>query len=178
MNAYSYTVSAMIRLAFQWAKIKRLKRDRENLPIAAFRQQLLNELSRQQVLVIAGDTGCGKSTQVPQYLAEEKISPADPESDPKYKRIAVTQPRKIACVSLAARVSTEMLCEKGTKVGYQVCFDACCMDTCFHRIYIIIFNHGFICPQNITILHLEVTFKLFELMILSLKTKGTLLHLF
>lgn len=49
------------------------------------------------------------------------MNPADPESEPRYKRIAVTQPRKIACVSLAARVSTEMLCEKGTKVGYQVC---------------------------------------------------------
>ncbi|KAM7541510.1 hypothetical protein Aperf_G00000039513 [Anoplocephala perfoliata] len=107
----------------RWAKIKRLKRDRENLPIASFRQQLINELSLHQVLVIAGDTGCGKSTQVPQYLAEEKINSADPESDPKYKRIAVTQPRKIACVSLAARVSTEMLCEKGTKVGYQVRFE-------------------------------------------------------
>ncbi|VDL59482.1 unnamed protein product [Hymenolepis diminuta] len=107
----------------RWAKIKRLKRDRENLPIAAFRQQLVDELARKQVLVVAGDTGCGKSTQVPQYLAEEKVNLADLESDPKYKRIAVTQPRKIACVSLAARVSTEMLCEKGTKVGYQVRFE-------------------------------------------------------
>nr|CDS28647.1 ATP dependent RNA helicase DHX34 [Hymenolepis microstoma] len=107
----------------RWAKIKRLKRDRENLPIAAFRQQLIDELDGQQVLVIAGDTGCGKSTQVPQYLAEQKVNPSDSESDPKYKRIAVTQPRKIACVSLAARVSTEMLCEKGTKVGYQVRFE-------------------------------------------------------
>ena len=77
--------------------------------------------------MIAGDTGCGKSTQVPQYLAAVKKQPsssADNEEDdagePMYKRIAVAQPRKIACVSLAARVSTEMLCEKGTKVGYQV----------------------------------------------------------
>lgn len=78
---------------------------------------------RQQVLVIAGDTGCGKSTQVPQYLADAKKT----EEEVLYKRIAVTQPRKIACISLAARVSTEMLREKGTKVGYQVsrCFPRC-----------------------------------------------------
>ncbi len=82
----------------------------------------MKELSERQVLVIAGDTGCGKSTQVPQYLAEAK---KDLEDEPRYRRIAVTQPRKIACVSLAARVSTEMLCEKGTKVGYQV--KPCCI---------------------------------------------------
>ncbi|CDI96521.2 ATP dependent RNA helicase DHX34 [Echinococcus multilocularis] len=103
----------------RWAKIKRLHRDRENLPIARFREPLLSELMRQQVLVIAGDTGCGKSTQVPQYLADAKKT----EEEVLYKRIAVTQPRKIACISLAARVSTEMLREKGTKVGYQVRFE-------------------------------------------------------
>ncbi|KAH9286486.1 putative ATP-dependent RNA helicase DHX34 [Echinococcus granulosus] len=103
----------------RWAKIKRLHRDRENLPIARFREPLLSKLMRQQVLVIAGDTGCGKSTQVPQYLADAKKT----EEEVLYKRIAVTQPRKIACISLAARVSTEMLREKGTKVGYQVRFE-------------------------------------------------------
>lgn len=68
--------------------------------------------------MIAGDTGCGKSTQVPQYLSEAKKEGG--EDEPRFQRIAVTQPRKIACVSLASRVSTEMLCERGTKVGYQV----------------------------------------------------------
>ncbi|VDK34160.1 unnamed protein product [Taenia asiatica] len=104
----------------RWSKIKRLHHDRENLPIARFREPLLSELMRQQVLVIAGDTGCGKSTQVPQYLADAKKTE---EGEVLYKRIAVTQPRKIACISLAARVSTEMLREKGTKVGYQVRFE-------------------------------------------------------
>ncbi|VDD82699.1 unnamed protein product [Mesocestoides corti] len=105
----------------KWAKIKRLHNSRQNLPIARFREPLLAELAKQQVLVVAGDTGCGKSTQVPQYLAEAKAANGD--DAPRFKRIAVTQPRKIACVSLAARVSTEMLCEKGTKVGYQVRFE-------------------------------------------------------
>ncbi|VDN29087.1 unnamed protein product [Dibothriocephalus latus] len=105
--------------------------DRLNLPIASFRKPILDELSRSQVVVVAGDTGCGKSTQVPQYLAAA-IKEADERQDrdahafencPQYRRIAVTQPRKIACISLAARVSTEMLCERGTKVGYQVRFE-------------------------------------------------------
>ncbi|VDM18620.1 unnamed protein product [Hydatigera taeniaeformis] len=105
----------------RWAKIKRLRHDRDNLPIARFHESLLSELVRQQVLVIAGDTGCGKSTQVPQYLAGAKKM----GEEVLYKRIAVTQPRKIACISLAARVSTEMLAEKGTKVGYQVRHSTC-----------------------------------------------------
>uniref|UniRef100_A0A0V0J9T0 Putative ATP-dependent RNA helicase DHX34 n=2 Tax=Schistocephalus solidus TaxID=70667 RepID=A0A0V0J9T0_SCHSO len=116
----------------KWARIKKLHRDRLNLPIASFRRPILDVLSRSQVVVVAGDTGCGKSTQVPQYLAaatkEAKERPdcrgATAEEDCRqYRRIAVTQPRKIACISLAARVSTEMLCERGTKVGYQVRFE-------------------------------------------------------
>ncbi|VDL85756.1 unnamed protein product [Schistocephalus solidus] len=99
---------------------------------AVLQRPILDVLSRSQVVVVAGDTGCGKSTQVPQYLAaatkEAKERPdcrgATAEEDCRqYRRIAVTQPRKIACISLAARVSTEMLCERGTKVGYQVRFE-------------------------------------------------------
>nr|VZI25706.1 unnamed protein product [Spirometra erinaceieuropaei] len=121
----------------KWARIKKLRRDRLNLPIAAFRTPILEGLSRSQVVVVAGDTGCGKSTQVPQYLAAatKETCPASDadkrreeggtagETCLQYRRIAVTQPRKIACISLAARVSTEMLCERGTKVGYQVRFE-------------------------------------------------------
>ena len=57
-------------------------------------------------MIVAGDTGCGKSTQVPQYLMEAG-----------YERVACTQPRRIACMALARRVAYETLNAHGTKVS-------------------------------------------------------------
>ena len=65
-----------------------------------------------QVIIVAGDTGCGKSTQVPQYLLGAG-----------YSNIAYTQPRRIACISLAKRVGFETLNEHGTEIGYQIRFE-------------------------------------------------------
>lgn len=61
---------------------------------------------------MAGDTGCGKSTQVPQYLLQAG-----------YTGIACTQPRRIACISLAKRVGFETLGEFGTRIAYQIRFE-------------------------------------------------------
>ncbi|CAF4540572.1 unnamed protein product, partial [Rotaria magnacalcarata] len=59
----------------------------------------------QQVILIAGDTGCGKSTQIPRFLLEAG-----------FDKIACTQPRRIACISLAKRVSYETLNEYDNQV--------------------------------------------------------------
>ncbi|KAF7233194.1 hypothetical protein EG68_06116 [Paragonimus skrjabini miyazakii] len=104
------------------AKIMKLRRDQAALPMAAYRSELLRQLSVHQVVVVAGDTGCGKSTQVPQYL-HHGIPKSDGTDGGGYRCIAVTQPRRIACISLATRVSTEMLCERSSKVAYQVRFE-------------------------------------------------------
>ncbi|NXD18207.1 DHX34 helicase, partial [Nothocercus nigrocapillus] len=66
-----------------------------------------------QVLLVAGDTGCGKSTQVPQFLLAAG-----------YGRVAVTQPRRVACVALAKRVAFESLHQYGDQVGYQIRFES------------------------------------------------------
>ena len=85
---------------------------RESLPIYEFKQEIVNQVKTNQVVLIAADTGAGKSTQVPQYLLEAG-----------FKNIACTQPRRIACFSLAKRVSQETMNMYGSEIAYQVRFD-------------------------------------------------------
>ena len=67
--------------------------DKDALPVAAHRQAVLDALDEHGVLVISGDTGCGKSTQVPQFLLDQDAA----------HRIVVTQPRRLAARALAER---------------------------------------------------------------------------
>ncbi|OWZ22567.1 ATP-dependent RNA helicase [Phytophthora megakarya] len=78
---------------------------RENLPIASFKKQVVEMLSNHDVILISGETGCGKSTQVPQFLLEDLLF-----SEPGGARgqIVCTQPRRLAAISLAERVSEEL----------------------------------------------------------------------
>ena len=96
----------------KFSKLKKLRKNQANLPIAEYRQEILDSVEKNQVTIIAGDTGCGKSTQVPQYLLQGN-----------YAKIACTQPRRIACIALAKRVGYETLNEYGTEIGYQVRFE-------------------------------------------------------
>lgn len=91
-----------------FAKLAKLQRERQALPIARARRQLLQAVAGNQVVVVAGDTGCGKSTQVPQFLLAAG-----------YRRVACTQPRRIACVSLAKRVAFESLQQYGDQVSWE-----------------------------------------------------------
>nr|KAF6409597.1 DExH-box helicase 34 [Rousettus aegyptiacus] len=94
-------------------RLARLQRERAALPIFQYGNRILKTLKRHQVVVVAGDTGCGKSTQVPQYLLAAGFS-----------HVACTQPRRIACVSLAKRVGFESLSQYGSQVGYQIRFES------------------------------------------------------
>ncbi|VDP15670.1 unnamed protein product [Schistosoma margrebowiei] len=122
-SAYDEFWKFLLRLQKIFARIVKIRIDQSVLPIANFRTELLSTLSKHQVVIVAGDTGCGKSTQVPQYLYYGESNSNDTPGPNSYQNIAVTQPRRIACISLAARVSTEMLNERGSKVGYQVRFE-------------------------------------------------------
>ena len=86
---------------------------RKNLPAWEFRDRVVGSLKRQPVLIVFGETGCGKSTQIPQFIMD---------SIPKGKKcnIIVTQPRRISAIGLADRVSNERGCTVGSKVGYTV----------------------------------------------------------
>uniref|UniRef100_A0A452S290 Probable ATP-dependent RNA helicase DHX34 n=1 Tax=Ursus americanus TaxID=9643 RepID=A0A452S290_URSAM len=96
-----------------FARLAKLQHERAALPIAQYGNRILQTLKDHQVVVVAGDTGCGKSTQVPQYLLAAGFS-----------HVACTQPRRIACISLAKRVSFESLSQYGSQVGYQIRFES------------------------------------------------------
>ncbi|KAI9661250.1 MAG: hypothetical protein M1821_009577 [Bathelium mastoideum] len=75
---------------------------RSTLPIANFRDDVLDTIDRNQITIICGETGCGKSTQVPTYILERQLSQG------KACKIYCTQPRRISAISLAQRVSEEL----------------------------------------------------------------------
>lgn len=91
---------------------------REKLPANASRHAILTAIRQNQVVVISGATGSGKTTQVPQFLLEESEQSGKPIS------IVCTQPRRIAAISVAERVAAERCQKVGDTVGYQVKLDA------------------------------------------------------
>ena len=95
-----------------FSKLKKLKLEQAKLPIFPFKKQIIDAVTNNKVTVIAGDTGCGKSTQIPQYLLEAG-----------FERIACTQPRRLAAISLSKRVAYETLNQFGAKVAYKIRFE-------------------------------------------------------
>lgn len=93
---------------------------RKSLPAYRFRDQFLNEIEKNQILIVVGETGSGKTTQLPQYLNEKGYTKG---SDGKQLLIACTQPRRVAATSVAKRVSEEMNVDLGAEVGYSVRFE-------------------------------------------------------
>lgn len=91
---------------------------RQQLPIFKYRNQILYALETNRVVVIIGETGSGKSTQLPQYLLESGWT------DSKHT-ICVTEPRRIAAINLARRVCEERSCILGQEVGYAIRFEDC-----------------------------------------------------
>jgi len=96
-----------------------MKSVRDALPIKAIQDNLINALKSQQVVVVSGGTGSGKSTQCPQYILEDAIANGMGDNT----RIVVTQPRRIAAISVAERVAAERDEEIGHSVGYTVRFN-------------------------------------------------------
>lgn len=92
-----------------------INQQRETLPVFKMREELVNSVRDNQFLVIVGETGSGKTTQLTQYLDEEGFS--------KNGLIGCTQPRRVAAVSVAKRVAEEMGCKLGQDVGYTIRFE-------------------------------------------------------
>ncbi|KAL7679850.1 putative AAA+ ATPase domain, RNA helicase HrpA, P-loop containing nucleoside triphosphate hydrolase [Plasmopara halstedii] len=98
-----------------FAKTRTLRQQREYLPIFQCRQELLQVIRENQIVVIVGETGSGKTTQLTQYLYEEGYA--------QFGMIGCTQPRRVAAMSVAQRVSEEMDVTLGDEVGYAIRFE-------------------------------------------------------
>ena len=95
---------------------KSYKSFRASLPIFSKRDEIVSSIRNNQVTLICGDTGCGKTTQVPQYIYEENLH--------NNKTIGVTQPRRIAAMTVSKRVAEEFGCNYGETVGYEIRFES------------------------------------------------------
>ncbi|XP_057491891.1 DExH-box ATP-dependent RNA helicase DExH3 isoform X2 [Actinidia eriantha] len=89
---------------------------RRSLPAFKEKESLLQAIARNQVVVISGETGCGKTTQLPQYILESEIE----SGRGAFCSIICTQPRRISAMAVAERVSTERGEPLGESVGYKV----------------------------------------------------------
>ncbi|XP_056353132.1 ATP-dependent RNA helicase A isoform X2 [Oenanthe melanoleuca] len=101
-------------------ELQRIQEEREALPVKNFESEILDAIHHSSVVVIRGATGCGKTTQVPQYILDEYIR----TNRAAECNIVVTQPRRISAVSVAERVSYERGEEPGQSCGYSVRFES------------------------------------------------------
>ncbi|KAG8214734.1 pre-mRNA splicing factor [Butyriboletus roseoflavus] len=100
---------------------KSIEETRKSLPIYTYREELLAAIKQHQVLIVVAETGSGKTTQLPQYLHEAGYTAGG-------LKIGCTQPRRVAAMSVAARVAEEMGTKVGYEVGYSIRFEDCTSD--------------------------------------------------
>lgn len=96
-----------------------IEQQRQKLPIFKVRNHILYLVEKYQTVIIVGSTGCGKSTQIPQYLLEAGWGEEG-------HVIGVTQPRRVAAITVASRIAEERGSLLGDEVGYLIRFDDCC----------------------------------------------------
>ncbi|KAG0306433.1 hypothetical protein BGZ98_002398 [Dissophora globulifera] len=99
--------------------LAKLRDSRASLPITQYADEIIRKVRENDVVVLVGQTGCGKTTQLPQIILEDYIR----NRQGGVCNIICTQPRRIAAISVAQRVATERGERIGQSVGYQVRFD-------------------------------------------------------
>ncbi|KAJ2560035.1 helicase [Coemansia sp. RSA 1933] len=108
------------RLADQFAKLqtddgyRAMQKERARLPAAQAEQQIIDLVSTNSCVVVAGATGCGKTTQVPQFLLDHGLRTG------QHVNIICTQPRRLSAVGVAGRVAAERSTQGAHMVGYAV----------------------------------------------------------
>ncbi|KAF9492401.1 P-loop containing nucleoside triphosphate hydrolase protein [Pleurotus eryngii] len=99
------------------AQYRKLLTSREKLPVYRNMDDFFTVFSKNQIVVIVGETGSGKTTQIPQFVAYSDLAYSNG------KMIACTQPRRVAATSVAKRVAEEMDVQLGRQVGYSIRFE-------------------------------------------------------
>jgi len=97
-------------------KAKTIEEKRKTLPVFQYRKEFLEAVAEYQILIIVGETGSGKTTQLPQYLYEAGYCKNG-------MKVGCTQPRRVAAMSVAARVAEEIGVKVGNEVGYAIRFE-------------------------------------------------------
>ncbi|XP_034952002.1 pre-mRNA-splicing factor ATP-dependent RNA helicase DHX15 isoform X2 [Chelonus insularis] len=100
------------------ARYYELYKKRITLPVFEYRADFMRLLNEYQCIVLVGETGSGKTTQIPQWCVEYSTQVGS-------KNVACTQPRRVAAMSVAQRVSEEMDVQLGEHVGYSIRFEDC-----------------------------------------------------
>ncbi len=106
----------MQQLSAAESKAKSIEETRKSLPMYQYKDEIIQAVAEHQVLIIVGETGSGKTTQLPQFLHEAGYTKDG-------MKIGCTQPRRVAAMSVAARVAEEMGVRLGNEVGYAIRFE-------------------------------------------------------
>ena len=107
-SMYGDHMSKPLVAASEFSKTKTIAEQRRFLPIYGCRDALLNVIRDNSVIILVGETGSGKTTQIAQYLHEDEYT--------TFGIVGCTQPRRVAAMSVAKRVSEEMGCGLGQQV--------------------------------------------------------------
>lgn len=106
---------------------KAMMKTRQSLPAWSKSDEILRAIARSQVVVISGETGCGKSTQVPQFILDDYLTKlvemqnGNGQLDRmKHVHIICTQPRRLSAIGVAERVASERVEKIGNMVGYSI----------------------------------------------------------
>ncbi|XP_073070244.1 putative ATP-dependent RNA helicase DHX57 isoform X2 [Manis javanica] len=116
IHAENAKICKQFRIKQASRQFQSILQERQSLPAWEERETILKLLSKHQVLVISGMTGCGKTTQIPQFILDDSLT-GPPE---KVANIICTQPRRISAISVAERVAKERVERVGLTVGYQI----------------------------------------------------------
>ena len=101
------------------AKYQAMQKARARLPAHKQKDEVLEATLTNQVVMVSGETGCGKTTQIPQFLLDDCIARGEGGT----VNILCTQPRRLAAIGVAERVAAERVESIGDTVGYQIRLD-------------------------------------------------------